>query len=62
MNALDDFNTDHHFRDSYNWSAINAARKKLSTIFKKQPGLDVMIINFENAASHKCAVRTAKSL
>jgi len=40
----------------------NALRKKLSIFFKTRPFLDVMVINFENAASHKYVVHAAKIL
>jgi len=33
----------------------NAGRKRFLTFFKKDPCLDLMIINFENAALHICS-------
>ena len=37
-------------------------RRTFSTFFKKDRFLDMMVINFEHASSHKYVMRTAKSL
>jgi len=40
----------------------NAGRRTFVTFFKKDRFLDLMIINFENTASHKYLVQKTKSL
>jgi len=51
MDPLDDFYTHHPF----------VGQMRFSTFFKKNPFLD-LIINFENAASHRYVVQKAESL
>jgi len=55
MDAVHDFFTDHPFIE-------NAGRRTFSTLFKKGRFLNLMIVDFENAASHKCVVEKGKDL
>jgi len=41
---------------------VNAGRRAFSTFFNKDHFMNLMIINFENAASHKYVVQKAKGL
>jgi len=53
MDIADDCCTDHPFVDD----TKNAGRRTFPTLFKKDRFLDLMIVNFENATSHKHIVQ-----
>ena len=52
------FYTDHPFADWY--KQRNAGRRTFLAFFKKDRFLDLMIINFENTASHKYVVQKSR--
>jgi len=56
MDPLDNFYTDHIFVDGYKQRRTN----DILSIFKKDRFLDLIIINFENIASHKYAVQNLR--
>jgi len=55
MDAVDDFFTNHPF-------VHNTGRRTFSAFFKKDRFLYLMIVNFENAASHSYVVQKGKDL
>jgi len=54
MDTVDDFFANHPFVD-------NAGRRTFSAFFKKDRLMDLMIVNFENAASHKYVAQKGKN-
>jgi len=53
MDAVHDFFTDHPFVE-------NVGRRTFSILFKKYRFLHLMIVDFENAASHKYVEQKAR--
>jgi len=58
MDARDNFYTDQSFVDWYKTTQVEGH----SSFFKKDRFMDLMIINFENTASHKYLLQKSKSL